>query len=143
MSKIEVFGGSFYKRGKVLKIAEEIAKILRIKERVNIYLVSEQEIKELNTKYRKKPKPTNVLSFPSDSNFLYPEKEKVLGEIFLSWQFAKKEAKEFKVAFEEWLTKLLIHSFLHLLGFTHNSDRNYRIMSKKEKEIFKKIKSKS
>jgi len=67
----------------------------------------------------------------------------VLGEIFLSWQFAKKEAKEFKVAFEEWLTKLLIHSFLHLLGFTHNSDRNYRIMSKKEKEIFKKIKSKS
>ncbi len=84
---------------------------------------------ELNSRYRGKDKPTNVLSFPlSESS----------GEIFVDLETAREEAKGFEKTFEEFVLFLFIHGLLHLKGMQHG-----RKMDEKEQELFRKWRAKS
>ncbi|MBY0376756.1 rRNA maturation RNase YbeY [Patescibacteria group bacterium] len=68
--------------------------------------------KQLNKKYRKKPKPTNVLSFSLSKNE---------GELVLCPEVMKKEAPSFERNYSEFVTFLVIHGMLHLKGYEHSS----------------------
>lgn len=82
---------------------------------LSILLVDDEEISWLNSHYRNKKGPTNVLSFPlSDIPFL-----KELGDIVISVETAKKEAAEQGVSLHDRLTWLITHGLLHLLGHDH------------------------
>ncbi|MEX2029234.1 MAG: rRNA maturation RNase YbeY [Candidatus Paceibacterota bacterium] len=72
--------------------------------------VSEKKSRELNKKYRKKDKATNVLSFSLRKN---------TGELVLCKTVIKKEAETLKKNFQEWLGFLVIHGMLHLKGLKH------------------------
>ena len=83
----------------------------------------DDEIQELNTSYRGKDKPTDVLSFAlfadnPDENFIM-DNHIALGEIIISTETAKKQADEREKSFEEEIYFLLSHGILHLLGFDH------------------------
>ncbi len=93
---------------------------------VSIALVGEKKIKEINKKYRKKEKVTDVLSFSyCQLDDFY--KDRILGEIIICPSQVKKEKKE--------LIRVLIHGVLHLLGYDHEkSKKEAEIMEKKEKE---------
>ncbi|MDO8663295.1 MAG: rRNA maturation RNase YbeY [Candidatus Wildermuthbacteria bacterium] len=78
---------------------------------VSIGIIGKEEIKKLNQKYRKKNRPTDVLSF------LY----KGSGEIVICPQEVKKNAKKYKLALKEELARVLIHGILHLLGYNHEA----------------------
>ncbi len=80
---------------------------------LSIALVDKATIKKLNKKYRKKDKPTDVLSFSYDG----------LGEIVISPEIVKKNAKKFKSAFRKELARVLIHGVLHLLGEDHEGEK--------------------
>ena len=90
---------------------------------LSIAYVSKKKIREINKKYRKKNKATNVLSFALGKNE---------GELVLCKDVIKNEVKDktknFDKTFEEWLGFLVIHGMLHLKGMTHGS-----IMEKAEK----------
>ncbi len=140
--KIEVFGKEDKKTINFCqKISKIIAKILKIdNKKINIYFVNWRKIKQLNNQFRHKNKPTTVLTFPSQKeNFIYPPRESIFGEIIICLSQVKKQAREIKINPSEWLVRLLIHSFLHLLGFEHKNKREANKMEKKEKEIFEKI----
>ena len=79
----------------------------------------------LNKRYRKKNKPTNVLSFSL---------EKKAGEIFIDMEEARREARANKGALKNQVGYLLIHGLFHLKGYRHNST-----MEKKEARIRKKF----
>lgn len=96
--------------GKVAQRTLKIAGNKKIKE-VSLVLASERKIKEINRKYRKKNKPTNVLSFEE------------LNEIFICPQVVQKEAKKQKKPFETELTRMLIHGILHLSGYDHEESK--------------------
>ena len=66
--------------------------------------------KKLNTTYRNKAYPTNILTFPLDKDS---------GEIYITYPLAKKQAKEIDVPITEHLLFLLIHGILHLQGYKH------------------------
>ncbi len=103
----------------------------------SILLAGNKEIKLLNKKFRKKSKPTDILSFPfNDPNKIYKLKKKYiyLGDVILNYY--KIEKKNFKENFN----KLWIHGFLHLLGHKHKKDSDYYKMNKIEKLILGKIK---
>ncbi len=68
-----------------------------------------------NSEFRGKNKPTDVLSFIPTP----PNKEKSLGEIVLCREIIKKQALEFDWTYQNELSKMVIHSFLHLLGYDH------------------------
>ncbi len=84
--------------------------ILGKKYSLSIAYVSESKSRKINKKYRKKDKPTNVLSFPLS---------KTEGEILLCKNLIKKEAKNFDKTFKEFLIFLVIHGMLHLKGLKH------------------------
>lgn len=116
---------------------------------INISLLSDQQIKKINQKYRKKNKATNVLSFANldekEINLLGLEKvinnlsNLILGEIVLGYETIKKEAKQANKNFNDHLTHMLIHAVLHLLGYDHEQDDMAEIMEKFEIKILKKF----
>jgi len=95
---------------------------------VSIAIVGEDEIQKLNRIYRKKDKPTDVLSFESDSKFIFPDsKTKQLGEIVICpSQIIKQDETSFYQVF--------IHGFLHLLGYEHQTQKELDIMRAKQKK---------
>ncbi len=116
----------------VLKQAEKISKILNLCSEISFLLTDNKTIQKLNKQYRKKDKPTNVLSFETGDS-------KILGDIILAFETIEKEAKEQGKVFENHLTHLIIHGILHLIGYDHIKDSEAEIMEEKEKEILKAI----
>ncbi|MBL7142232.1 MAG: rRNA maturation RNase YbeY [Candidatus Pacebacteria bacterium] len=104
---------------------KKVAKIVLNKKKLDlsIVLVSPVKIKELNRKYRKKNKVTDVLSFLYDDS----------GEIVICLKKVRENAKKFSFPFKTELAKVLIHSVLHLLGYEHEkSKKQAAIMGEKE-----------
>lgn len=84
---------------------------------LTLVFVDDPEIRELNRKFRKKDKATDVLSFPlkeraADGKFY-------LGDIVVSVATASAQAAELGHGLEDELEFLTVHGFLHLLGFDH------------------------
>jgi len=100
---------------------------------LSIALIGPAKIRELNKKYRKKNKITDVLAFP--------DSEMGFGEIIICPEQVKKNAKRFGENFEKELARVLVHGILHLLGYDHEKDeRGARIMKVKEEFYLSKIK---
>ncbi len=92
---------------------------------LSIAFVDEKTSKSLNRKFRKKNKPTNILSFPI-SDFS--------GEIILCETVAKKESPKFGMPYQKFVTYLVIHGMLHLKGYAHGST-----MEREELKLLKKF----
>ncbi len=97
---------------------------------LSIVLVCQDRIKELNKKYRRRNKSTDVLSFGyGDSD-----------EIVICLQEIKKNAKKFRSTFKKELVRVLIHGILHLLGYDHEkSGKEAQIMKKRESHYLSKV----
>jgi probable rRNA maturation factor len=78
----------------------------------SLALVGKKRIRELNRRYRRKDRPTDVLAFPDKE----PER---LGELVICPEEVKKNAKRFNSTFKKELARVLIHGLLHLLGRDH------------------------
>ena len=109
-------------------------------ERVKIYFVSPLEIRRINREFRGIDKVSSVLSFPSQG-FTYPPGEKMLGEIIFCYENIAREAKERNISEREWLGRLTIHSLLHLVGYSHEEEKEAQEMQRKEDAIFNSIKN--
>ena len=100
-------------------------------EAVFVRFVSDVEMKRLNRAYRKKPKTTDVLSFPSEhrsrprslSARAKALRGAFLGDIAISPTVACQNAKRFGRSLEQEICILILHGFLHLLGYDHETDR--------------------
>lgn len=101
---------------------------------LSVALVDDATIHELNRDFRHKDKPTDVLSFPQHD----PVPEDVtglLGDVILSIDTARKQAKRHRRALLAELTMLLAHGILHLLGHDHRDDEEERAMTAKTREL--------
>jgi len=104
---------------------------------LSILLTSGKEIKKLNNKYRRINKMTNVLAFPMNNKPL--KNGDILGDIAISLEAIILEAKKYKISRRKYLSKMVIHGLLHLLGYDHIKDKDFHIMNKIEEEVFRKI----
>tara|TARA_B110000444_G_scaffold222824_1_gene225026 strand:+ start:287 stop:751 length:465 start_codon:yes stop_codon:yes gene_type:complete len=108
-----------------------------------LLLSNNREIKNLNNKFRKKNKSTDVLSFPfySEKNLkkkMKKEKELYLGDIIINLNKinCKKNINFFKSEFD----KLWIHGLIHLFGHDHKKEKDFKKMNKIEKNYLEYIK---
>ena len=108
---------------------------------LSLLLSNNMGIKRLNKNFRNKDKPTDILSFPFDKNLKKLNKI-YLGDIIISYNFINKPKLPNNKLFKEKLIKTFIHGFLHLLGFNHIKNKDYKKMLKEEKYIYKSIISK-
>ncbi len=120
-------------RSRLEKVAKILSKELKIKKKYNVSVgfVSQTRMKELNRKFRKKDRVTDVLSFAGDNDSL--------GEIIICFIQAKKQAKEFSHTYHKEIQFLLIHGLLHLLGYTHKIEKNRKKMEMLQHKIMKKL----
>jgi len=99
---------------------------------VSITLVDDKQIHKLNKQYRGIDKPTNVLSFELGDDVL-------LGDIFISLDTVKREAKNAGISVSEHTAHMIVHGMLHLQGFDHLTDKQAHVMESKEIQILKKL----
>jgi len=104
----------------------QLAKGPRVVE-LSVRLAGDEEVQELNAKWRGKDKPTNVLSFPmsepselADSSG--PGPELMLGDMILAHGVCQREAEENAIPVERHAAHLMVHGTLHLLGYDHGDD---------------------
>lgn len=94
---------------------------------VSVAFVSNQQIKELNKKYRDKNEATDVLSFPID--------QEILGDIIISAQRAAGQAEEYGHSLKRELAYLTVHGMLHLFGYDHHGQEEKDEMRQKEERV--------
>ena len=70
------------------------------------------------------------------------KKTNYLGDIIISFNYINNPKNISKIQFKEKLTKIFIHGFLHLLGFDHLKDKDFKKMLIEEKKIFEQVKRK-
>lgn len=123
----------------IKKISKIIKQIIKEEYRdgdfeLNIFLTDNKTIEEYNSKYRGKSTPTDVLSFE------YGLKEETIGDIVISIEMIKEQAKNFNNTFEEEFFYILIHGVLHILGYNHtDTDDQEGEMFKIQNKYFKKF----
>ena len=83
---------------------------------LSIRITSSDEMRELNRRFRKKSKPTDILSFPSGES-------KLAGDIAISMDIAAANAAELGHSLETELKILILHGLLHLAGYDHETDQ--------------------
>ena len=108
---------------------------------LSIVLVDDRQIAELNKTWRHKSGPTNVLSFSLTEGEDLAMARNLLGDIVISVETAAREAHKDGISVQHRLNVLLVHGFLHLLGYDHEkSDAEAARMFTKENELLRDLK---
>ena len=107
---------------------------------VTVLLSNNLKIKQLNKTFRKKNKPTDILSFPINKKVY--NKIFYLGDIIISYEFMNKPKKINFIEFKEKVTKIFIHGFLHLMGYNHRKNKDFEKMNKEEIKLYNLVKNK-
>jgi len=121
-----------------LQVTKKTLQVLREKRKVAVafILISPQESRHLNQYWRKKNKAALVLSFPfRDPSFPSPFSRELLGDIFLCPERIKKEAPRFHLSLRDFYQRLIVHSLLHLYGYTHQGKKDTEEMERWERKI--------
>ena len=102
------------------KVVQQLVRAEKTGKRsLSILLTTDSEIRKLNKRYRAKDKATDVLSFPVDAKS--PLFHQSLGDLVISWETTKTQAKEYNTTIREEFLRLLVHGFLHLCGYDHEN----------------------
>ena len=110
---------------------------------LTVCLVTNNEIKKWNAAYRRKNKPTDVLSFPAiaqrrgRNGRARKTAAAYLGDIAIAPEMARANAKEFGRTFQQEMRILIVHGILHLMGYDHETDNGQ--MARREKRVRRKL----
>lgn len=106
---------------------------------LSLTLVNDPEIRRLNREHRGKDKPTDVLSFPlfepGEAASPSADTEKLLGDVVISIDTARRQAAEYDAPLENEIHRLLIHGILHVLGHDHEEAAERAMMEAEERRL--------
>ena len=102
---------------------------------LSVLLCDDARMREINRQWRGIDKPTNVLSFPQ----ALPGGGNPLGDIAVAHETVAREASEEGKSFEDHYSHMIVHGFLHLLGFDHENDADAGEMEGRERQILARL----
>ncbi len=106
---------------------------------VSIHMVGSSRIRTLNRTWRKTDMPTNVLAFAAQEGMrigkITRHDHRDLGDIMICPHVAMREAPAFNTTPQKHMARLVVHGFLHLVGYDHERDRDARAMETLEEKI--------
>ena len=106
----------------ILGIADNIAKRIVLPEgQISLSFIDDEYMQKLNREYRSKDKTTDVLTFCLND-------EDMLGDIYISTDAVRRNASENSLEYEKELSRVIAHSFAHLVGYDHKTDESYQII---------------
>jgi len=103
-----------------------------------VHLVGDADIQALNAQWRGINAPTNVLSFPA-ADPARLRQAKLLGDVLIAFETVGKEAEQERKTFADHYRHLVVHGFLHLLGFDHISDAQAEAMEALETRVLARL----
>ncbi len=107
---------------------------------LSVLLVSDRRMRALNRRYRNKDRATDVLAFPLREGRFSRFRGALLGDVVISVQVAKRQAKECGHSLRDEIARLLVHGILHLLGYDHERNvHDAAVMARKERAIVRAI----
>lgn len=125
---------------RILQFAAEQEGIAKEAE-TSVTFVDNKEIQIINRNYRQKDEPTDVISFAMQEQeegeipIIGEELPVLLGDIVISVDRAKEQAKEYEHSLDRELGFLALHGFLHLLGYDHITEDEEKEMFTRQEEI--------
>ncbi len=144
MYKVNIITDCNYWKKKIFRpknyFKKRIAKLSEIKDftyknsEFTILLTNNKKMRQLNKKFRNNNKTTDVLSFPLTN---IKKKKKYLGDIALSYEIINKRSKKTNFNFE--LDRMWVHGYLHLIGYDHKRQIDFKKMITAETKILKKL----
>ena len=142
MDNVEIFNET-NEEIKELEILKPLLEYARKKENLedtelefSVIIVDNKRIHEINKEYREIDRPTDVISFAlEDNEEIEFDHYRVLGDIYISIDKVREQAKEYGHSEKRELAFLTIHGFLHLLGYDHMKPEEEKIMFAKQEEI--------
>ena len=105
---------------------------------LTLLLSNNKRIKDLNRKFRNKNKHTDILSFPFEQK-KRNLKDIYLGDIIISFNYMNKPKNLNLKEFKQKTIKIFIHGFLHLIGYNHIKEKDYKKMFNMEQKVFSSI----
>ncbi len=116
----------------------------------SLVITDDEDVRRLNQRYRGLDRTTDVLSFSLSEKdngasngkdpFILPEDTPPqLGEVVISYPQAQRQARQANSPVEEEINRLLVHGFLHLLGYDHEKTDERKAMRQREKRILKNL----
>jgi probable rRNA maturation factor len=119
-----------------LAVATNTVQLPKNKNEINIRLIDELESATLNKNYRNIDKPTNILSFAYQPDI---NDDNLLGDLAICAPIVEQEAQQQqKSSLAHW-AHIVIHGYLHLLGFEHQNAEEAKKMEQLEIEILRKL----
>ncbi|RFC68592.1 MULTISPECIES: rRNA maturation RNase YbeY [Mesorhizobium] len=106
---------------------------------LSVLFTGDEQIRRLNSEWRDKDKATNVLSFPAFTPTHAGPIPPLLGDIVLAAETVKREAAEEGKTFQNHLTHLIVHGFLHLVGYDHETDEEAEEMEEAERRALARL----
>ncbi len=103
----------------LLRFAQRARRAVKLKGRVSVLITTNREMRRLNRSFRGKDKPTDVISFPA----MDVVADKFAGDLAISGEIAKANAKSLGHSPEAELQVLILHGLLHLAGYDHERDK--------------------
>ena len=126
---------------KICKAFPKRYKFLNKKVSLTLLLSNNKNIKKLNKNFRNQNKSTDILSFPFQER-LKKTKNNYIGDIIISYNYIDKPKSQDLKRFKKKLIKIFIHGFLHLIGFDHKKNIDYKKMIIEEEKIYQSVISK-
>ena len=125
-------------QGKLRELAERLLRIEAAPEsaELSVLFTDDETMRGLNSAYRKVDAPTDVLAFPQESDADEPG-ETVLGDVVISVETARRQAKERRLPMCREIELLLAHGILHLLGYNDEAREEREEMMRKAEELLK------
>ena len=130
--KTKIKNPNLYLKKKIKKLSS-IKSLKKKNFQFTLLLTNKTIIKNLNKKFRKKNKETDVLSFPIKSHFNKDYK----GDIAICYEIINLRSK--KTNFNIEFDKMWIHGLLHLLGYSHFKQKDYKKMLRREQDILERV----
>jgi len=107
---------------------------------ISILITDNDQIQQLNKKYRSVDRPTNVLAFPMQEGRFKNITPGLLGDVVISCEKAQQEADKAAISLFERMSQLLVHGILHLTGFDHETSvQDAEKMEKKSIKLLREI----
>ena len=120
----------------LLEYARKVEKLEDTELEFSVIIVDNKRIHEINKEYRGIDRPTDVISFAlEDNEEIEFDHYRVLGDIYISIDKVREQAKEYGHSEKRELAFLTVHGFLHLLGYDHMKPEEEKIMFGKQEEI--------
>lgn len=103
----------------------------------NVIIINNEEIHKINKEYRGIDRPTDVISFALEDykDIKYENDYRVLGDIYISIDKVKEQAKEYGHSEKRELAFLAVHGLLHLLGYDHMEKEDEKVMFSRQELI--------